>query len=1033
MKRREFLNISFLTLGGVLVGRNFAFADALSETQEVFRKTSNANTPYDIIVNGAGLYGFFIALEAVKKGLRVLVIDKRTSPGFDIAAKRKLWLSAEGFEAWDKSLSDLFFPMGEQEESLNDTLESPRKSRSGNELLLFAGSVKKGMLRSLLVNQVDVLLMNDVCGILTDGRDVTSGVIVASKQGVFSIPCNNFVDATDRNLFTRELFAQKYRIDNAGFVLEMDSIQKNSLNELSMTGLHLLDNTVKIHAGKKDKDQYFVEYRFAVKNNSLSDIEQQARMLSAEVSKQIRTTDPAFSKARTRYAALECSFTVKGKIDPQKIGLKNYYYIENVRDSYSCKDIYDIREQAKCFIEKTGKRSGTNPITQVYYIGGNVDYTPVAETYKENGFATPLSPFPAEILKPKMQKTALLVAGAGTAGTMVALAACRKQVRTIVVEYFNELGGTKTVAGVNGYYRGNQEHKFIKELEQNIKATGTDMNLVTTLPRSYYYLKSLLEHQCQIVNGAILCAAEVDKKQLKSVTVCENGKLCKYQADLTVDATGDGDVAYFSGESYSIGDTRMGVTQNYSHWDVPFKPKIKDYNRDYDIINSCEVLETQRGLYLSHYESHFYDFYPMLAIRESRRMDAVYNLTSRDVISDTSHADTIAQARSDYDPHYFSSSESSRCAFMLPHFDNMSMVNIPYRSIVPQHIDGLLLSGKSIGQSYKALQFTRMSADIIVLGYVTGMLAAQIVKKRCKARELDVTSVQKELLDRSYLPADAISVNVVDFPAMVDSLSGGDERFLFKCCMQEKGVLLPLLQTAFKVKPGIFLAKALAWFGDTSASSFIIEELKALYKQEQREGHASDYFEKYDDKLLYWQINRDIALLGMMPATDDGKQMINRILSETESGGKMVVSADAYTRGRIDLQLIPYYNRIVNLCFYVERNPDGRFIESLEKLMNDVNIKGYKTTDYNQTRWKIYGANLELLLATAAARCGSTKGSECLIDYLEDIHSNFRQFSKSELSDVCGKDCEYDVVAWRKLLADRKQVKVSPLKKSIEV
>ena len=38
MKRREFLNIGLLTLGGVLVGRNFAFADALTETQEVFRR-----------------------------------------------------------------------------------------------------------------------------------------------------------------------------------------------------------------------------------------------------------------------------------------------------------------------------------------------------------------------------------------------------------------------------------------------------------------------------------------------------------------------------------------------------------------------------------------------------------------------------------------------------------------------------------------------------------------------------------------------------------------------------------------------------------------------------------------------------------------------------------------------------------------------------------------------------------------------------------------------------------------------------------
>ena len=84
MKRREFLNIGLLTLGGVLVGRNFAFADALTETQEVFRKADPVSS-YDMIINGAGLCGFFIALEAVKKGLKVLIVDKRTSPGFDIA------------------------------------------------------------------------------------------------------------------------------------------------------------------------------------------------------------------------------------------------------------------------------------------------------------------------------------------------------------------------------------------------------------------------------------------------------------------------------------------------------------------------------------------------------------------------------------------------------------------------------------------------------------------------------------------------------------------------------------------------------------------------------------------------------------------------------------------------------------------------------------------------------------------------------------------------------------------------------------
>ena len=108
MKRREFLNIGLLTLGGVLVGRNFAFADALTETQEVFRRADPVSS-YDMIINGAGLCGFFITLEAVKKGLKVLIVDKRTSPGFDIAAKENFGYQLKGLKSGIRVCLIFFF------------------------------------------------------------------------------------------------------------------------------------------------------------------------------------------------------------------------------------------------------------------------------------------------------------------------------------------------------------------------------------------------------------------------------------------------------------------------------------------------------------------------------------------------------------------------------------------------------------------------------------------------------------------------------------------------------------------------------------------------------------------------------------------------------------------------------------------------------------------------------------------------------------------------------------------------------------
>lgn len=104
------------------------------------------------------------------------------------------------------------------------------------------------------------------------------------------------------------------------------------------------------------------------------------------VSKQIREADPAFSKARTRYAALECSLNIEGEIDSRKIGIKNYYYMENSSEFYTCKTVCGIKEQAKSLVEKIEKPPDMNSVSQVYYIGGKAECNVVPECYKENGF-----------------------------------------------------------------------------------------------------------------------------------------------------------------------------------------------------------------------------------------------------------------------------------------------------------------------------------------------------------------------------------------------------------------------------------------------------------------------------------------------------------------------------------------------------------------------------------------------------------------------------------------------------------------------
>jgi len=1034
MKRRAFLNTGFLTLGGMMIGSNFTFANAMEETSESFKNLRDNNT-YDLIINGAGLSGFFTALEAVKKNLKVLVLDKRTSPGYDIVAKRKLWLQSDGIEKWDDNLLDLFFPEGELAEMFNkELLDAPRNSRADNEMLLFAGSLKKGMLRTLLVNNVDVFLMNDVCGIITDKKDKVSGVLVASKHGVYSINCNSFIDTTDHHLFTRDLFNQEYKIRNAGFVLELESVSDMSEKSISASdSLGILNNRLDIHKGKKAADEYLIEFKFAVENNDLSTIEQKARSIAFEISKNLPNMAPAFSAAIMRFYALECSLEVEDKKEVI-IPLKNYDYIENPSTDYSCNSILQIIETARKKVENVIESSIPGDKAIVYYIGGKASFQGTKELISENGQTLPLSPFSVKTLKIQEKDTQLLIVGGGTAGAMAALAAKQKGLKPTVVEYFNDLGGTKTMGGVFVYYRGLQDHVIMKQFTAEVKQISADYHMNGIMPVCCKYLKPLLGGDCNIINGAIFCGANVVNKQLKSITVCENGRLIQLDAKLTIDATGDADVAHFSGEGYDIGDTRMEMTQNYSQWDVPFRPKVDNVHRDYDILDNTEILELQRGLYLSHYESNYYDFYPMLTVRESRRPHGIYTLNARDIIKEEYFEDTISQAKSDFDAHYFAGSEYSRCGFLLPHMDQNVVINIPYRSLVPKTIDGLLYSAKAISETWSAIQYTRMAPDVTILGYLTGLLATEILRQDVKPRAFSVSAIQKEFIGKSYLDANPRTSTQNTIHNIVYKLICEDDSYLPKACLEDKVTILPRLEKAFKEQPNILLAKALAWFGNADGIDLITEDLDNLFNQERTVGHSPNYHEFYRTNLLYWQINQDIALLGMVNSKRS-HSVIHKILKHTRSGGKMVANTwRHYNKYRIDYELVPFYNRILNLSFFIDRNPDRQFINELDNLLEEPNLSGFKSTEYNQVKMRVYGANLEVYLAAAAARSGSKKGIERLIDYLTDVHSNFRQFAHRELVAIFQKDFEYDTHKWSKFADQNIKVcnRETPLIKEIE-
>ena len=71
--------------------------------------------------------------------------------------------------------------------------------------------------------------------------------------------------------------------------------------------------------------------------------------------------------------------------------------------------------------------------------------------------------------------------------------------------------------------------------------------------------------------------------------------------------------------------------------------------------------------------------------------------------------------------------------------------DIPYRSLVPLEIDGLLLSGRNISGTHRAHASYRVMGVAMATGQAAGTAAALCAREGCLPRQLDYHKVQQVL------------------------------------------------------------------------------------------------------------------------------------------------------------------------------------------------------------------------------------------------------------------------------------------------
>lgn len=156
-----------------------------------------------------------------------------------------------------------------------------------------------------------------------------------------------------------------------------------------------------------------------------------------------------------------------------------------------------------------------------------------------------------------------------------------------------------------------------------------------------------------------------------------------------------------------------------------------------------------------------------VGVRESRQVVGVQRITGRDVIEGRRCDDAIARCSYWIDIHcprglglaagvHLCSKKCTKtdCYMLTDYLDQLpdelyppqgGWFDIPYGALVPQAIDGLLVSGRCISADYQAMAALRVMGPCMAIGEAAGVAAAMAAEASIQPREVDVRALRSKL------------------------------------------------------------------------------------------------------------------------------------------------------------------------------------------------------------------------------------------------------------------------------------------------